>query len=149
VSGWWSRDYQSLTSKALTNTATRRSTQSKGKAKSYNPYAGNAAAWQFDEDLEDFLERLPPATTSAAVGPWLWIANPFSQERLSTPDWTTFTADGEEILQEWTRHKSQVEAQRGDKSKISTARVLTKDRVAVEKKLLNLASELKCTSGKV
>ena len=130
------------------NTAARR-TQNTEQGKRYNPYAGDAAAWQFDEDLEDFLQRLPPATTSANIGPWLWIASPFSDERLLTPDWATFTADGEEVIQKWAQHKYHVENERAGKSKLSTSRILAKDRGEVEKNLLNLASELRCTSGKV
>ncbi|ROT42720.1 DUF1917-domain-containing protein [Sodiomyces alkalinus F11] len=43
----------------------------------YNPYAGVSYAWQFAETVEDFLVRLPPATTEATSAcPWIYICNP-------------------------------------------------------------------------
>lgn len=44
----------------------------------HNPYAGVRSAWQLTETVDEFLHRLPPATTAASeVGPWLFICNPY------------------------------------------------------------------------
>ncbi|KAI2622667.1 DUF1917-domain-containing protein [Hypomontagnella submonticulosa] len=44
----------------------------------HNPYAGMEYAWQLTETIEDFLERLPPATTDEFPGgPWIWVCNPY------------------------------------------------------------------------
>lgn len=43
----------------------------------HNPYAGVSYAWQLFETVEDFLNRLPPATTEATPErPWIYICNP-------------------------------------------------------------------------
>ncbi|QPG93825.1 hypothetical protein C2857_002900 [Epichloe festucae Fl1] len=47
-------------------------------AKFHNPYAGVEYAWQLTETLNDFLSRLPPATTKQTEKvPWIFICNPF------------------------------------------------------------------------
>lgn len=44
----------------------------------HNPYAGIPYAWQLTESLEDFLKRLPPATTQQSLSlPWIFICNPY------------------------------------------------------------------------
>ncbi|KAI2627518.1 DUF1917-domain-containing protein [Hypoxylon sp. NC1633] len=44
----------------------------------HNPYAGVEYAWQLTETIEDFLERVPPATTNGtSENPWIWICNPY------------------------------------------------------------------------
>ncbi|EQK98023.1 DNA polymerase II large subunit-like protein [Ophiocordyceps sinensis CO18] len=44
----------------------------------HNPYAGVPYAWQLTETVDDFLVRLPPATTvqDEAV-PWIFLCNPY------------------------------------------------------------------------
>lgn len=41
----------------------------------HNPYAGVPYAWQLTETVDDFLKRLPPATTTSV--PWVFICNPY------------------------------------------------------------------------
>ncbi|KAL2210737.1 DUF1917-domain-containing protein [Sarocladium strictum] len=44
----------------------------------HNPYAGVPYAWQLTESLDDFLTRLPPATTPQSLTlPWIFICNPY------------------------------------------------------------------------
>ncbi|KAK9772736.1 hypothetical protein AB5N19_14254 [Seiridium cardinale] len=44
----------------------------------YNPYAGLRCAWQHTESVDEFLDRLPPATTDETkIGPWIFICNPY------------------------------------------------------------------------
>ncbi|KAK3180413.1 hypothetical protein K4F52_008264 [Lecanicillium sp. MT-2017a] len=44
----------------------------------HNPYAGVPYAWQLTETLDDFLARLPAATTDQTPDvPWIFICNPF------------------------------------------------------------------------
>ena len=44
----------------------------------FNAYEGVDYAWQLSETLGEFLERLPPATTSQSpTRPWIYICNPF------------------------------------------------------------------------
>lgn len=57
-------------------------------AKFHNPYAGVEYAWQLTESLNDFLSRLPPATTKQTEKvPWIFICNPFvAREEKRTAD---------------------------------------------------------------
>ncbi|KAK4236932.1 hypothetical protein C8A03DRAFT_35131 [Achaetomium macrosporum] len=44
----------------------------------YNAYEGEPGAWRLSESIEQFLARLPPATTDWRPGlDWIWIANPY------------------------------------------------------------------------
>lgn len=47
-------------------------------ARLHNPYAGVPYAWQLTETVDDFLARLPPATTvQDETIPWIFICNPY------------------------------------------------------------------------
>ncbi|OAA73663.1 Translation Initiation factor eIF- 4e-like domain protein [Cordyceps fumosorosea ARSEF 2679] len=47
-------------------------------AELHNPYAGVPYAWQLSETVDEFLARLPPATTDQTLEtPWIFICNPY------------------------------------------------------------------------
>ncbi|ROW01809.1 hypothetical protein VPNG_07819 [Cytospora leucostoma] len=47
-------------------------------SKLHNAYEGRVSAKQLGETIDDFLRRLPPATTDATPEiPWIYVANPF------------------------------------------------------------------------
>lgn len=49
-----------------------------GGSQLHNPYAGVDYAWQLTESVQDFLTRLPPATTNQTDRtPWIFICNPY------------------------------------------------------------------------
>ncbi|OTA95981.1 hypothetical protein M434DRAFT_160570 [Hypoxylon sp. CO27-5] len=51
----------------------------------HNPYAGIEYAWQLTETIEDFLERVPPATTDETPeNPWIWVCNPYINRKRKT-----------------------------------------------------------------
>ncbi|KFA45800.1 hypothetical protein S40293_07334 [Stachybotrys chartarum IBT 40293] len=44
----------------------------------HNPYANVPYAWHLTETVDDFLKRLPPATTDVSESvPWIFICNPY------------------------------------------------------------------------
>jgi hypothetical protein len=43
----------------------------------HNPYEGVPYAWQVTETIDQFLERLPPGTTTSDQVPWIFICNPY------------------------------------------------------------------------
>ncbi|KAI0015852.1 hypothetical protein F4780DRAFT_773280 [Xylariomycetidae sp. FL0641] len=48
----------------------------------HNPYASKQYAWKLSETIDDFLDRVPPATTVETPGePWIWVANPYIQRK--------------------------------------------------------------------
>lgn len=56
----------------ITNMASTTST------KLHNAYKGRVSAKQLSETIDDFLRRLPPATTDATPEiPWIYVANPY------------------------------------------------------------------------
>ncbi|OAA49547.1 DNA polymerase II large subunit-like protein [Metarhizium rileyi] len=56
-------------------------------SKLHNPYAGVDCARQLSETVDDFLLRLPPATTEQSEDtPWIFICNPYVSQREKQDD---------------------------------------------------------------
>ncbi|KAG6006098.1 hypothetical protein E4U21_007395 [Claviceps maximensis] len=79
-------------------------------AKLHNPYAGVQYAWQLTETLDDFLHRLPPATTNQTENvPWIYICNPFvAREKKQTSDNAFMSGNEDEAPSEGGRQLSLV-----------------------------------------
>jgi len=79
-------------------------------AKLHNPYAGVQYAWQLTETLDDFLCRLPPATTNQTEDvPWIFICNPFvAREEKKTSDDAFMSGNEDEAPSEGGRQLSLV-----------------------------------------
>lgn len=55
-----------------------RQPEPKDTAHLHNPYSGYKYAWQLHETVDNFLKRLPPATTDVSEAcPWIFICNPY------------------------------------------------------------------------
>ncbi|KAJ5046574.1 uncharacterized protein L3040_003813 [Drepanopeziza brunnea f. sp. 'multigermtubi'] len=160
---WWAKRRPSLIDIARENTEAAAKSEKK-KALLYNPYAGFRCARQLEEKVENFLERLPPATTPVSEDfPWIYIANPYhkaekgqggrklaDEEAPSTGDanWAEFVREGTRLLHQLTDLRHEVEKQNPKKAK-STITTMIKDRKdSIVDKILDKAEELKCTSGK-
>ncbi|KAI2469154.1 DUF1917-domain-containing protein [Annulohypoxylon bovei var. microspora] len=51
----------------------------------HNPFAGLEHAWQLTETIEEFLERVPPATTDETPkNPWIWVCNPYISRKMKS-----------------------------------------------------------------
>ncbi|KAI9825310.1 MAG: hypothetical protein M1819_000556 [Sarea resinae] len=115
----------------------------------YNPYEGERAAWQLDEPIASFLARLPPLTSLwTAVGPWIWVANPYSDRRATDSDLAGYTDVGTAILSEWESRRKTVEGEMAGKAKATITRRLGPEKKEFEEKLLAKAREKGVTSGK-
>ncbi|OAA54486.1 delta-9 acyl-CoA desaturase [Niveomyces insectorum RCEF 264] len=56
--------------------------QAQPRPELFNPFAGVSYAWQLGESVDDFVARLPPATTwKDAHTPWIYVCNPFAGRR--------------------------------------------------------------------
>ncbi|KAG5983877.1 hypothetical protein E4U55_006862 [Claviceps digitariae] len=79
-------------------------------AKLHNPYAGVPYAWQLTETVDDFLCRLPPATTNQSEDvPWIFICNPFvAREQKMTSDDAFMKGNEDEAPSEGGRQLSLV-----------------------------------------
>jgi hypothetical protein len=136
----------------------------------YNPYEGHPNGRQLGETVEQFLERLPPATTPQSNEvPWIFIANPFrekpvksenavDEKNLSTDEegpmaddenWAEFVRKGGLLLEELKRARHQIEKANLGKAQQTITKKLNPKRDDVVRRLLALAVDLKCASGKV
>jgi hypothetical protein len=65
----------------------------------YNPYAGRPNARQLSESVSSFLSRLPLSKSSSdELGPWIFIANPYTSHLPTSEDWAGFKTAGAELL---------------------------------------------------
>jgi hypothetical protein len=130
----------------------------------YNPYEGYRGGRQLGETVDEFLERLPPQTTTTQLVDWIYIANPYRKAPKRTDeqmakegpleeesDWAEFVRRGGELLEELTRRRHSVEKQMSEKSKASVSRAFNQlgYREETVKKILDTAAKLHCTNGKV
>jgi hypothetical protein len=52
--------------------------ETRAEPRLHNPYEGCHYAWQLSETIDEFLARLPPATTRASEDvPWIYVCNPY------------------------------------------------------------------------
>lgn len=134
----------------------------------YNPYEGSNCGRQLGETVEEFLTRLPPATTRVSpTTPWIYIANPFRKAPTrkrdknaegdlaeegppsEDSDWAQFVVLGGNLLEELTGIRHAVEKQKTGDAKGRTTKAFNVEKDKTVSKILDKATELHCTSGKV
>ncbi|TVY86021.1 UPF0696 protein-like protein [Lachnellula willkommii] len=157
---WWEHMTPSLTETASANLAS--ATVAKAP-KLYNPYEGNPCGRQLAESVDEFLHRLPPASTPASSRyPWIFIANPYrkapkpnNEGELAEgpPDddsqWARFVVEGGNLLEELLVLKNKIEKEKAGSTKATVTKALNVQRNIIVEKLLDIAVEMHCTSGKV
>lgn len=132
----------------------------------YNAYEGNFAGRQLTETVDDFLERLPPATTQVTdLVPWIYIWNPYQKASKreehdhkevteevpqdEESDWAQLVVLGGNLLEELTTIRHTIEKQKSGQAKAAVTKAVNIQKDKIVKKLLETAVELHCTSGKV
>lgn len=134
----------------------------------YNPYEGCPSGRQLHESVEEFLERLPPATTPIGLHtPWIYIANPFRQRPGQDHDdlktemkfekedeeedqgIAAFVRKGGKILEALTRLRHDLEKEFPTKTKGVITKKIGPRREEMAQQLLNTAVECGLISGKV
>ncbi|ORY67087.1 uncharacterized protein BCR38DRAFT_455952 [Pseudomassariella vexata] len=79
TNSWWLRQQAYPTPLRL---QAQKQQQAKQTTRLHNPYADVPYAWQLSETVDDFLQRLPPATTDEIPGnSWIWICNPYIERK--------------------------------------------------------------------
>ncbi|KAI1385252.1 DUF1917-domain-containing protein [Hypoxylon trugodes] len=74
VEAWWEQ-YQTLDTPLKIQA---RKKEMEDMSHLHNPYAGMENAWQLTETIEEFVQRVPPATTDETPeNPWIWVCNPY------------------------------------------------------------------------
>ena len=133
----------------------------------FNLYERNPKGRQLSENVDDFLKRLPPLSTSTKDhGSWIYCANPYAPKTYENEDQPTLVGKGRQLLEGFTALKAGIEANMAGKSKsVITRQVITPKthpphsslnitwQLAPHSKnlarsLLALARETNCTSGK-
>jgi hypothetical protein len=162
---WWKSKPPSLMEISSQNL---RGAKGKMAPRFYNAYEGISYARQLTETTEEFLERLPPATTplSQAV-PWIFIANPYwktkqpcarggNREDLGAEgplnedtNLSEFGYLARRSLLEFARLRREIAEKNTGKSKTSITKLLNAQRSRIVKDVLDGAVNFKVTSGKV
>ncbi|KAG6006115.1 hypothetical protein E4U54_000227 [Claviceps lovelessii] len=135
-------------------------------AKLHNSYAGVKYAWQLTETVDDFLHRLPPATTNQTEDlPWIFICNPFvARQDKTTSDDAFMKGNEDEAPSESGRNLSLVvqgaterlgllaelmqRVQKSGKSTNFIARELSQERRNAVSDILHLAHAGRARTGK-
>ena len=165
VAAWWKRRIPSLTEIANANIT---ADVAKETAVLFNPYEGEFCGRQLDETVEEFLERLPPATTPVSgLIPWIYIANPYRKARKAPKvgksledlnaegppaddsDWVQFVVLGGKLLDGLVNIKHDIEKKKVGAAKSVVTKAVNVQRDMIVKKLLDTAVDCHCTSGKV
>ena len=132
----------------------------------YNPYEGASCGRQLGETVEEFLARLPPATTQQTFStPWIYIANPFRKsparvleggikpEEEGPPgedsDWAQFVVLANNLLEELMGIRHDIEKKNAAQTQAQIMRAVNVQKDMIVRKILDTAVELHCTSGKV
>ncbi|TEY42349.1 hypothetical protein BOTCAL_0393g00080 [Botryotinia calthae] len=117
---YWKSHQPTLTEKADANVA-QALANPESKATLYNPYAGQVCAWQLDESIESFLQRIPPRTTEVTPStPWIFVTNPFRKAPKGiavndeappgeNTDWAKCVTEGNRLLDELITLRNTIE----------------------------------------
>ncbi|KAF2195498.1 DUF1917-domain-containing protein [Zopfia rhizophila CBS 207.26] len=119
-------------------------------AELHNIYEGKLDSWQLHESIDNFLERLPPATTSVALCPWIWVANPHrgGQGKSSRILVDEFTERGVELLQQSQQKRGDIQAQNSNKPKGVVAKMLSRESELLKQQITDIAKEKNVIAGK-
>ncbi|KAK1826854.1 hypothetical protein QBC39DRAFT_315996 [Podospora conica] len=115
----------------------------------HNILEGVPGARQLTETVDEFLSRLPPATTDFLTTglPWLWIANPYLP-REPQPQIDLFISGGTERLRLLSDFISMTQAKNAAKSPFAGRQQIGKERAAAAQDLRDLAVECGVVCGK-
>ena len=117
----------------------------------FNFREGCTDAWQLGEPVDDFVRRLPPATTSVSTCPWIWVENPHRRpcDKPATPQVEQFTSGGLDLLEASLKTRRIIEAQGSQGSKSAVIKALNQEGKDLQQRIANLATKHHVVSGKV
>lgn len=118
----------------------------------HNIYQGQVDAWQLHETVDDFIQRLPPRSTSVALCPWIWVANPFpdGRDRSGRPMvQDELIPRGRALLQQSLQERNNIRNRNPQEFKGTVTRFLNQESDSLKQRLTRLAEETNVLSGKV
>lgn len=115
---------------------------------SFDPRECSLDSWQLGESVEDFVNRLPPLTTTTLTCPWIWVHNPWQDAHCHTAAVRVeeFTNRGRLLLDRSLHNRRNIQ-ECGPKAFI--AKSLIQEGKALQHKITELAVECGVVSGKV
>ncbi|KAF1838398.1 DUF1917-domain-containing protein [Decorospora gaudefroyi] len=124
------------------------SARSQLKSELLNPRQAGPDAWQLGESVHDFIERLPPLTTSTSTCPWIWANNPHRDKNSPSPRVGDFTERGMELLKQslQTRRDILEEGSKGPKATVTER--LNQESKLLKQRIAALAEETYVLTGK-
>ncbi|KAG0647124.1 hypothetical protein D0Z07_6932 [Hyphodiscus hymeniophilus] len=152
---WWANKTPSLTEIANAGLSGK---PKEATATLYNPYQGRRyadCARQLEESVEDFLARLPPATTRVSSTtpyvPWIYIANPYRKAPalrqgenvekeleegppVENRDLKKFETMGKSLLEELSGIKHAIEERKAGQSKASITKAVNVEKERIIRK---------------
>ncbi|RFU29112.1 hypothetical protein B7463_g7220, partial [Scytalidium lignicola] len=166
VLGWWKTKNPSLTEIANVNISVK---LEKGAAPMYNIYEGLSCGRQLTETVDEFLQRLPPASSQQSISlPWIFISNPYiprygkqllpsqmpsSEVITEAPpepesDVKRFREIGQELLEELSGLRKKIEKQKAGQSISTITRAVNIQKTHIVDRILGAAQETHVRSGK-
>jgi hypothetical protein len=117
----------------------------------FNIFEGDPYAWQLGESVDDFVKRVPPATTSALTCSWIWVSNPHRNPRNKSAGSriAEFTERGSELMSRSLQARQDIQAKGRFGSKSTLTCALNQEGKALQQGLSNLAKETNVIAGKV
>jgi hypothetical protein len=117
----------------------------------FNVFEGDPHAWQIGESVDDFVKRVPPATTSAFTCSWIWVSNPHRspRDKSAGPRIADFTERGSELMSQSLKIRHDIQAKGRFGSKSTLARALNQEGKTLQQRLSGLAKETNVIAGKV
>ena len=115
----------------------------------YNYYEDCTAGRQLSESIPDFLARLPPYSSKIGeIGPWIYIANPFLDQKVTNEDLRGFKDEGSRLLSTFAEKQLVLEQSEKLNSKTALGRKLNPLRKQLESDVYALARRKGVVSGK-
>jgi hypothetical protein len=154
ASAFSTHDRKTMEEERLARLGKRKRDSQDGMAKRVelsNAFEGNPHAWQLGESADDFIKRVPPATTSALTCSWIWVSNPRrnSRDESAGPRIAEFTERGSELMRLSLQTRQDLQAKGRFGSKSTVTRALNQEGKALHQRLSDLAMETNVFSGKV
>lgn len=117
----------------------------------FNFREGSYDAWQLGETASNFINRLPPDTTTTLTCPWIWVENPHRDVRshCTHPDVEHFSDRGMDLLEQSLSNRQKIRANAAGSPKGMLTRQLIQESKQLQQRITELAVADHVLSGKV
>lgn len=116
----------------------------------FNPFEGQRSGRQFNETVDEFVNRVRPSTsTSIDISDhWIWCANPNRDRGRENQDTGGYTQAGYRLLQDLQSQRLRLESKYPEKPPGAITRMLRGQREFTEGQIAELAKKYNVITGK-